>query len=202
AVTRIDDTPVFPKTFMVFAIGGLIGLILPSVLIVIMHLLNTKVNHVGDVKGIIDAPIIGEINLHSKGEFIVVRDGSRDAVAEQFRLIRTNLRFLHRSGGNKLILVTSSMSGEGKTFLATNLSVSLALAGKRVAVVELDIRRPKMLAGMGMKKDVGVTNYLVDDQIALEEIIHPVPSIPNLFVVPAGAIPPNPAELLMSEKLG
>src|SRR5690606_13063499 len=121
-------------------------------------------------------------------------------VAELFRLIRTNLQFAVPAGcDNKVMLVTSSMTGEGKTFFSINMGASLAITGKKVIVLEFDIRKPKLLKDLGVKGNkAGITNYLIDTSIEFNDLIHPFKALKGLYVMGAGPMPQNPSELLMS----
>jgi capsular exopolysaccharide synthesis family protein len=97
-------------------------------------------------------------------------------------------------------LVTSSYSGEGKSFISTNLGAVLALSGKKTVILEFDIRKPKIMAGLGLHERKGITNFIVGN-VSLHEVIHQVPDVENLFVIPCGPVPPNPAEMLLNEKV-
>jgi len=121
-------------------------------------------------------------------------------VAEQFRIIRSNLQYILTKIDKSVIVVTSSFSGEGKSFVATNLGAVLALAGKKTVILEFDIRKPKILSGLNMPKQPGITNFLVG-KAKLEDLITPVPGQENLFVLACGPIPPNPSELLLDERV-
>lgn len=121
-------------------------------------------------------------------------------VAEQFRIIRSNLQYILNKSEKSVILVTSSYSGEGKSYVSINMGAVLALAGKKTVILEFDIRKPKVLSGIGMPKGQGITNYLVG-KAKLEDLIKPVPDQENLFVLGCGPIPPNPAELLLDPKV-
>ena len=121
-----------------------------------------------------------------------------------FRLLRTNLSYLSTGEAKQCILITSSMSGEGKTFIAVNLSMSLALTNKRVIVVGLDLRKPKLYEYLTSSLDHetrGITNFLIGES-TIEEIIQPSQIHDNLFIIPSGPIPPNPAELLSGPRIG
>lgn len=121
-------------------------------------------------------------------------------VAEQFRIIRTNLQYVLNKIEKPVILVTSSFSGEGKSFVSTNMGAVMALTGKRTIILEFDIRKPKILAGLSIGKNPGISNFLVG-KAELKDLILPVPSQENLFVLPCGPVPPNPAELLLDSKV-
>jgi capsular exopolysaccharide synthesis family protein len=121
-------------------------------------------------------------------------------VAEQFRIIRSNLKYILGKADKSTILVTSSFSGEGKSYVTTNMGAVLALAGKKTIILEFDIRKPKILSGLSMPKGPGITNYLVGKG-NLQDMIKPVSGHENLFVLGCGPIPPNPAELLLDPKM-
>jgi capsular exopolysaccharide synthesis family protein len=121
-------------------------------------------------------------------------------VAEQFRIIRSNLQYVLNKKEKSIILVTSSFSGEGKSYVTTNMGAVLALAGKKTVILEFDIRKPKILSGLGIAKGPGISNYLVG-KANLEDLIRPIPEQDNLFVLGCGPIPPNPAELLLDKKV-
>jgi len=122
-------------------------------------------------------------------------------VAEQFRIIRSNLQYVINKKDKAVILTTSSFSGEGKSYVSTNMGAVLALAGKKTVILEFDIRKPKVLSGLGIAKGQGITNFLVGKTNDLEGLIKPVPEHENLFVLGCGPIPPNPAELLLDPRL-
>src|SRR5690606_11946523 len=152
-----------------------------------------------DVQEAVPVPILGEL-IHNEDEqhTLVVNKSSRTPLAELFRLIRTNLQFATLGKENKVILITSSMTREGKTFFSINMGASMALTGKRVVLLEFDIRKPKLIKDLGIpvpKK--GITNYLVDKAITVGDLVNDTKLVDNLFVIGAGPIPPNPAELLL-----
>jgi capsular exopolysaccharide synthesis family protein len=121
-------------------------------------------------------------------------------VAEQFRIIRSNLQYVLTNIQKPVILVTSSFSGEGKSFISTNLGAVMALANKKTIILEFDIRKPKVLSHLGIPKKPGITNYILGT-VSLEQLPIPVPGYDNLFVLACGPIPPNPAELLLEPKI-
>jgi len=131
---------------------------------------------------------------------LIVNKVSRKMVAEQFRIIRTNMQYVLNKIEKPVILVTSSFSGEGKSFISTNMGAVIALTGKKTIVLEFDIRKPKILAGLNLGKKPGISNYLVG-KAELKDLILPVPGEENLFILPCGPVPPNPAELLLDERV-
>ena len=120
-------------------------------------------------------------------------------VAEQFRIIRSNLQYIIGKNEKNTIMVTSSFSGEGKSFISLNMATAMALAGKKTIILELDIRKPKVLSGLNMPKGPGISNFLIG-KAELEDLIQPVQGTENLWVLGCGPIPPNPSELLLDPK--
>ena len=134
---------------------------------------------------------------------IVVEKGSRTATAETLRLLRSNLQFMLATSDNKTVMITSSMTGEGKSFITLNLGVSLALTNKKTIILGFDLRKPKLTSYLQNKSDktdnLGLTNYLVGDT-PVEKIVHQSDVNPLLYYISSGPIPPNPAELIMQER--
>ncbi len=193
--------PVKPNKRAIQAMAILIGLGLPALFIFIGEVLNDKVSTRFDVEKLTAAPILGEIGHSYSDDVLVVSKTTRSMVAEQFRIIRANLQYFINKQEKAVLLVTSSFSGEGKSYVSTNMGAVLALAGKRTIILEFDIRKPKILSGLGISKGPGITNYLVGKSNNLEELIRPVPDQENLFVLGCGPVPPNPSELLLDSRL-
>ncbi|MBK8567484.1 MAG: polysaccharide biosynthesis tyrosine autokinase [Saprospiraceae bacterium] len=190
-----------PKPQMIYAVGLLLGLGIPILLIVLMDLLNDKIQSQQDIDKETKSPILGGISYNSSKKLIVVSKGSRSSIAEMFRLLRTNLQFMAAEKGNKVVMVTSSSSGEGKTFITVNLGLSLALSGKRTVLLGLDLRKPKLKKYLTDEpENTGITNYLIGD-MSIEEITNQSNLDPNLYYLPSGPVPPNPAELMMGSRM-
>jgi tyrosine-protein kinase Etk/Wzc len=193
--------PVSPKRRSIQIMAILAGLLIPATFIFLSEVLNDKVATRFDIEKITAAPIIGEIG-HSYGtETLVVTKASRSMVAEQFRIIRSNLQYIITGKEKATILVTSSFSGEGKSYISTNMGAVFSLAAKKTVILELDIRKPRVLSGLGMSKGPGISNYLVGKSDNLNELLRPVPNYDNLYVLGCGPIPPNPSELLLTERV-
>ncbi|MFS8083521.1 MAG: CpsD/CapB family tyrosine-protein kinase, partial [Ginsengibacter sp.] len=152
-----------------------------------------------DIERFTDIPFLGEVNFDRSRSTIVIGEGKRSFIAEQFRQLRTSLGYLGINEQHKRILITSSISGEGKSFIAINLGISLALMGKKVVLLELDLRKPKLSEQFNISRHSGLSNYLVG-KISHEELIKST-GIDNLFLVSAGPMPPNPSELISNGKL-
>src|SRR3989337_2211379 len=178
----------------------LVGLAFPAFIIFIGEVLNDKITTRYDIEKITAVPILGEVGHSQSEKALIINKTSRSMVAEQFRLIRSNLQYILSKTERPVILVTSSFSGEGKSFVSTNMGAVMAVTGKKTIILECDIRKPKILAGLNMGKYKGITNYLVG-KADLQDLIIPVPEQENLFVLPCGPIPPNPSELLLDTKV-
>lgn len=193
---------VAPQTTRIYLIGLVIGLLIPGVLIFLRRQLFPKFKEKEDLFRITDVPIIGEICKADTGDSeIVIGENVSTSAAELFRLLRNNVNFANAHGEKKVILLTSAISGEGKTFVALNLAMTYALTKKKVVVVGLDIRRPVLAHKFNMSNRVGVTSYLSDQVSDINDIIFPSEVNPYLYIIPAGPIPPNPNELLLSDRM-
>lgn len=196
----IAGTPIKPKKRSIQIMAILIGLAVPALFVFAGEVLNDKVGTRFDVEKITSAPILGEVGHSFSDKVLVVNKTTRSMVAEQFRIIRSNMQYIIGKTEKFTILVTSSFSGEGKSFVSTNVGAVMALAGKKTIILEFDIRKPKVLSGLGMPKGPGITNFLIGKS-GLEELIRPVPEHDNLFVLGCGPVPPNPSELLLDAKV-
>lgn len=192
--------PVSPNRKGLYMIAIFIGIAIPVGIVFLIEFLNDKVKGKNDIEQITGAPILGEIGHADEANALVVTKNNRKFVAEQFRIIRSNLQYILPKVDKPVLLVTSSFSGEGKSFISTNLGSVIALSGKRTVILEFDIRKPKIMQGLGLNERKGITNYLVGS-VTLQEVIHPVPNTDNLFVMPCGPVPPNPAEMLLNERV-
>lgn len=213
AKARVIDAPrstgqVSPKTKVIMLGALVLGLCFPVGLIYLLGLLRYRIEGREDVEMLTKIPVLADIPLAPKsidGELsLAVRENSNDMMEEAFRGLRTNLRFILSEKEN-VIACTSCIPGEGKTFVSTNLAMSLALLGKRVIIVGLDIRKPRLVKLFGLSSDHrGITTFLSSnsgDFQDLDKQIHHAVLNPNLDVLPAGVIPPNPGELISREQL-
>ena len=207
--TRILDAahgsnmPISPKSQMVMLAAFVIGCCIPAGIIWLLFSMDTKVHTRKDVQDATTIPFLGEVPMQNKKEKdrLVVRSGSRDAVSEAFRIIRTNMDFMRVKVKNlQVVMFTSMNAGAGKTYISSNLATSLVLAHKKVVLVDLDIRK-STLSKHGNRMQKGVTNYLSDKVESLDEIITKNELFDGLDLIHAGPIPPNPAELLLSDRL-
>ena len=200
-----DDFPVSPQSKKIYMMAFVLGLGIPVAIIWILNLLSYRIEGRADVERLTNVSIIGDVPLNDSEDkhAIAVRENDNDIMAETFRSLRTNLLFILGDPDRKVILVTSTMSGEGKTFIASNLAVSLALLGKKVIIVGLDIRKPGLNKVFRIHhKEKGITGFLSAPQSTdLRSMTLPSEVSDNLHVLPGGAIPPNPTELLARKSL-
>lgn len=195
-----SNIPVKPNRRLIQILATAIGFIIPALIIFLIEILNDKVNTRMDVEKVTETPIVGEIGHSYSDKVLIVNKTSRGMVAEQFRIVRANLQYVINNISNPVILVTSSYSGEGKSFVSTNMAAVMALTGKKTILLEFDIRKPKVLSGLNMTKRPGISNYLLG-KAKLEELIIPAPEYENFYILPCGPIPPNPSEMLLDEKI-
>ena len=198
----VDDKPVRPKKILVYLLAVVVGLGLPFSGIYIKDLMNDKIQSKRDVMRGTDTPILGEISHNTSSKSLIVTEETGTSIAELFRLIRSNLHFATAGKENKVLLVTSSTSGEGKTFFCINLAASLTMIGKKVVLLELDLRMPSLSKQLDVVPGIGISDYLVaNDKVQIEDILRPHNTVPGLFYATSGSLPPNPAELMMSHNL-
>lgn len=194
-----SDIPVAPKRKIVYLAALLLGIILPFAVIYLKLLLNNKVQSRKDIEAALQAPILGDIPRTRNLKKLVVSDQDRSGIAEAFRLVRTNINFMFSKvqTKSKTIFLTSTISGEGKTFIAINLASVLALTSKKVLLIGADIRNPKIITYLNFESNLGLTHFLRDSKLAVPDVIENVKEY-NFDMIHSGIIPPNPAELLMN----
>ena len=192
-----DDNPVSPKKMMVYLAALLLGVGLPVGIIYLIGLTKFKIEGRADVEKLTSLPVLGDIPLaDEKSGSIAVFENQNDLMSETFRNVRTNLQFMLENGKN-VILVTSTISGEGKSFVSSNLAISLSLLAKKVVIVGLDIRKPGLNKVFNLsRKEHGITQFLTNPTVNLMDLVQPSDINKNLFILPGGAVPPNPTELL------
>jgi tyrosine-protein kinase Etk/Wzc len=192
--------PVSPDRKNIYTMYFLLGLLLPTGFVVLRELLQDKINGKADVEKYTTAPILGEIGHSETDKALVVTQNSRRLISEQFRIIRTNLQYIISKVDRPVIMVTSSFSGEGKSFVSTNMGAVMALSGKKTVIMEFDIRKPKILAGLELKRKMGITNYIIG-KASFSELPIKVNGVDDLYVIPCGPIPPNPSEILLDARM-
>lgn len=192
--------PFSPQKPLVLGISVLAAMALVVGFVSLKDMMNREVMFRADIEKVTTAPIAAEIMHHDSKDPVVMRSNSRTAVAEQFRALRTSLSYIGLNGDRKTLLITSSISGEGKSFISVNLAMSLSLAGKKVALMEFDLRKPMISKMLDMRIDPGISNYLVG-KASLQDILKKIGDNGLLYLVPAGIMPPNPSELILNGQL-
>ena len=191
-------SPNVNKNYVVALAGGL-GL--PVGILFLFFYFNDRIRYKDEVLALSNIPFLGIIGHNTSKSNLIVSEKPRSAVAESFRSVRSNLQFFSSEKDNscKTFLLTSSVSGEGKTFCSANLGIVYAFSGKKTLILGGDLRKPRVFEGFNKNNELGLSNFLIG-QARLEDVIQET-SIPNLFLITGGLIPPNPSELLMSEQM-
>jgi len=192
-------TIIKPNRRMNYIMGFIIGLIIPVGLILLFDQLNNSIQDPATISKKTRTPMLGTIGHNPYESFLPVYDKPKSSFTESFRALRTNLDFMRCESKCKAILVSSTISGEGKSFVVSNLAVSMAMLGKKTLILGLDLRKPKVHSMFGIDNAKGISTYLIGRD-SLESVIVPT-NIPNLSIIPSGPIPPNPAELSASHRL-
>lgn len=206
---RILDKPetaglMEPEPPRIYGIGFIIALIVVIVFIYLKEFTSTRLRFRSQIESRTNVPILAEIAFQpNKTNFpVVVEEGKRTLIAEEFRELRTNLSYVtfNSKENSKVILITSSIPNEGKSFVAINTSISLSLTGSNVVLLEFDLRKPKISKELGINRNPGLSTFFVGKSKP-EEIVLPHPNIPKFSIIPSGPIPPNPSELISSPRL-
>lgn len=197
-----EGGPVSPKPKMIYMIALVLGVGLPVGIIFLTSLTKFKIEGRGDVEKLTRLPIVGDVPLTGeKNGSIAVFENQNNLMSETFRNVRTNLQFM-LGNGQKVILVTSTVSGEGKSFISANLAISLSLLGKKVVIVGLDIRKPGLNKVFNIsRKEQGITQYLSNPEKNLMDFVQASDVSKSLYILPGGTVPPNPTELLARDGL-
>ena len=202
-----SPAPVAPKKKVILLAALALGIAIPVGILYLIELFSFRIEGHDDVERLTKVPIIADVplaeSIHDSHDSLVVRENDNDLMAETFRNLRTNLLFMMGDPDKKVVLVTSTTSGEGKTFIASNLAISLSLLGKRVIILGLDIRKPGLNKVFQIsRKEHGITQYLASPKtVNLNELIRPSGVTEKLDLIPGGLVPPNPTELLSSTAL-
>ena len=201
---KSSGAPVKPVKPMMYMLFGLLGFLVPMGAIAGRDLLNTRVKNRNEIEETTQIPILGEISRNPERKPLVITSRSRTMIAEQIRSLRANLQFLRgNSTQSQVVLVTSSISGEGKTFVSLNLGASLALVDRPTVILEMDLRLSKLHTAFQVDNTVGISNYLAGEA-SLDEVLMPMPGQANYSIISSGTISDeyNPAELLSNPRLG
>lgn len=184
-----------PKPMLNYAIALVASILIPFIIFFLLEFYDDKIQSKEDIESLTTIPIIGGVGHNSSDGNLVVVNSPKSFMAECFRTLRSSLNFFIDSKDKKIIMITSSVSGEGKTFTTINLASILAFSGKRVLIVGADMRRPKLFTDFNLRNDVGLSSYL-SSMNSLEEVIQHT-GIENLDLISGGPVPPNPSELLL-----
>lgn len=193
-----DLAPVYPKKSLNFTIALLLGFILPILCILGKDYFNDKIIEKEDVEKITKLPILGHILHNNKESKIIVTESPKSSIAESFRSLRTNIQYATQGKDKHIILITSTMPGEGKTFISINLATIYSMYGKKTLLMGFDLRKPKIYHDFGVSNLEGISSFLINKTSLESIIIHS--AIPNLDLIMSGPVPPNPAELIASPR--
>ncbi len=187
-----------PKTTMNYIIAMFLGLFIPFSVFLVRDFFNDKITEISEIEELTDLPIVGHILQNTTKSKTIIRDYPKSPIADSFRTVRTNLQFYSHGNDAMTILITSTISGEGKSFCSINLASVYALLGKKTVLLGFDLRRPALYSDFNLKNDKGISSYLINNA-TLDDIIQSTP-YDNLDLISAGQIPPNPMELIDSTR--
>jgi succinoglycan biosynthesis transport protein ExoP len=198
----IGEGLIGPKTGVNYVIAFLLGFLIPFLVIIFIFTFNDSIQNSDDVERLTSIPLIGVVGVNKAKSYLAVFEKPKSVLSESYRSIRSSLQFLYKRQnlqGSKTLMLTSTISGEGKTFCSINIATVFALSEKKTVIVGLDLRKPKIFEDFKLNNQIGVVNYLIG-QKTLEEVTNKT-QIPYLDVITSGPIPPNPSELIMGESL-
>lgn len=195
----LSDEPVEPNTKLVLIVALLFGGLFPVSAIFLRKMFRTTVGSREELSRITKIPILGVVGHVKQTDNLVVHHHPKSRIAEAFRSVRTNLQFFGSRSGNKIILVTSSVGGEGKSFVTINLASVFAMQDYKVLIVGLDMRKPKLFGDFNLDNNTGMSSYLIGDA-SLEALIKPT-GVANMDIIPSGPVPPNPSELISKPEM-
>ena len=193
-----DKDPISPNRRNIFIIALLCGFFFPLTLLFIWELFNDKIHTKGDLEKLTSIPVLAVIGKNNSDHTLLSKQSPKSAVYEGFRALRSNLNYFNKSKDKKVYLVTSSISGEGKTYIAANLGIVYAKSGLKTLVIGADLRKPKLYAAFNLENTFGITNHLLSDA-PLNDIIMKS-EIDGLDVLISGPIPQNPSDALLTDK--
>ncbi|OXG08743.1 protein involved in gliding motility EpsB [Flavobacterium araucananum] len=191
-----------PKTSVNYILALFLGILVPLLFVFGIFFINNSIQNADDISKLTQIPLIGVVGINKDSLNLAVFDKPKSALSEAFRTIRSSLQFLYKKqqvSGSKTLMITSSISGEGKTFCSINIATVFALSEKKTVIIGLDLRKPRLSDEFNLKNQIGVVNYLIK-QNSLAEITNAT-QIPNLDVILSGPIPPNPSELILSDAM-
>lgn len=197
-----DVRSMSPKLSKLLALCLFIGLLIPALVLYLCVLFDDKIDDVKDFERRINVPMLGQLVQNSRHAHIAIHEGESTVSAELFRSMRTSLRYvLPGDVKSPVILVTSCINGDGKSYVSTNTALSLAILGKKVVLVGMDIRKPMLATYFGLSNKGHLTDYLAESSVTVDDIILPSGEHKNLDLIPCGTVPPNPAELLQTARV-
>jgi succinoglycan biosynthesis transport protein ExoP len=191
-----------PKTSVNYVLAFFAGILIPLILVFFIFFINNTIQNIADISSLTQLPLLGIVGVKHTDSNLSVLERPKSALSESFRAIRSSLQFIYKKQsleGTKTLMLTSSVSGEGKTFCSINIATVFALSEKKTIILGLDLRKPKIFDDFNIKNDVGIVNYLIG-QKKLDEVIQKT-HVPYLDVITSGPIPPNPSELIMGESM-
>ena len=194
----VEETPVIPDKKTVIIISFLLAFILPVIIILLQGYIKNTINNKEDIEKLTKIPIIGVVGHLKTAEKLVVSKNPKSSIAEAFRSIRANLMYFGLTDQNKIILITSSVGGEGKSFTTLNLATVLSLQHHKVIIIGMDLRKPQLIKELGVENNDGISTLLIG-KTTLEKVIQKT-TIDGLDIISSGPIPPNPAELLSKKE--
>jgi capsular exopolysaccharide synthesis family protein len=197
-----DGNVVSPKKKIIYSVSFIIGILLVIALIYIKSMVDTKVQGKADIDKL-SIPYVGDVPKVDSKDYLVVKPNDNSPVSEALRLIRTNLSFMMGPPSDvaKMLFVTSTISKEGKSFLTLNLAATYALSDKKVLLIGTDLRAPKLQEYLNLRPEYGVTNYITNPNLELEDLMVDLPGYKDMKIIVSGPIPPNPSELLASHRV-
>ena len=196
---RVSGGAITPKIMQNYIVFGGSGLLVPMIVFVLLEVLNTKIQSKDDIATFSSIPFLGGIGHKTDKSNLVVFNKPKSSIAESFRALRSNLNFFLTGTDKQVILITSSISGEGKTFSTVNLAAVYALMGKKTIIIGADLRKPKIYSDFGLSNQLGLSTYLAN-MATIPEIIQATEN-PNLFLISGGPAPPNPSELILDQRM-
>lgn len=198
---RLDHTSMIkPRSSMNYLVALILGLLIPALYLFLKDFFNVSVNNRKDIEKLTKYPIIGQVAMTDSANPLVVVNSPKAPISESFRAIRTNIEYLTQNKSQTTILVTGDTQGIGKTFNSINLASIYALYGKKTILLGFDLRKPRIYQDFGLTNNIGISSYLSNKEETLDSIIQTSSALPSLDIITAGPIPPNPAELIASDK--
>ncbi|MDR0795877.1 MAG: polysaccharide biosynthesis tyrosine autokinase [Tannerella sp.] len=198
-----SNSHIFPSLYKNALLGAAFGFSVPVAILLLILMLDTRIHNRKEIESAVSIPFLGEIPVDSQisNQQVCISGQGFGMMTEAFRILRTNMQYMFRGKESKVISTISFFPGAGKTFIATNLAVSLVQINRRGILLDLDLRKGTMSANFKKDKKLGIVHYLSDDSIVLEDIINVNAVCENLDLISIGAIAPNPTELLLGNRL-